>query len=218
MIRNALIAGATGLTGGELIRILIRSDYYNSIHLIGRRAFELEHPKVKSHIVDFAELKDFDPGSMIHDVYICLGTTMKKAGSKENFQKVDLHYVLETARWAKAEGVEKLAVISSIGTNPKTSNFYLKTKAEMEDALTQLQLPRLVIMRPSLLLGKREEFRFAEKLGAASAKAFSFLMFGSLRKYKAVQAEVVARAMFKSLINAEDGVTIVENEAIPGYL
>lgn len=217
MLRNALIVGATGLTGQELVGLLIKSDYYNSVHVIGRRPYELEHPKVKSYTIDFDKLQEMKPEGIIHDVYICLGTTMKKAGSKDNFRKVDYTYVLEVGKWAKNNQVEKLAVISSIGATASTTNFYLKTKGEMEDDLAALNLPGLVILRPSLLLGNRPEFRLAERISAIAMRPLSGLMIGGLKKYKPVEASTVAMAMFKTLLNAGDGVTVVANEAILSY-
>jgi uncharacterized protein YbjT (DUF2867 family) len=217
MIRNALIVGASGMTGYELLQVLIKSDYYNSVYLAGRRDINLEHPKIKSYIIDFEDLENFKPDGKINDVYICLGTTRKKAGSKENFRKVDHDFVVETGKWAKNNNADKVCVISSMGTNPKTSNFYLKTKAEMEADLIDLGLPSLIIMRPSLLLGKRNEFRLGEKIGIVLMKLFGFLFRGKLKRYKAIQSSDVANTMFKATLNAAPGITIVENESIDLY-
>lgn len=217
MVRNALIAGASGLTGNELTLRLIRSDYYNSVHAIGRNPLQIEHPKLRSHIVDFGALQDFKPDVIIHHVYICLGTTRRKAGSKANFRRVDLEYVLNIGTWALNNSVEKLSVISSAGTSPAVRNFYLRTKADMEAGLVALNLPSLVIVRPSLLLGKRNELRPAERLATLIMRPIGKIMTGRLRRYRPVEASVVASALFKSLINAGEGVTIVENESIELY-
>ncbi|MBN1951034.1 MAG: hypothetical protein JW801_07510 [Bacteroidales bacterium] len=217
MKRNALIFGATGLTGKELSLQLIHSDYYNSVNVAGRSALELEHPRLRSYLVELDHLEHFKPDCIIHDVYICLGTTLKKAGSKAAFRKVDYEYVMKIGNWAKEQEIQRVAVISSMGTSPSTRNFYLKTKAEMEAGLVAINLPALVILRPSILLGKRTEFRFLEMISQVVMRAFSSLMTGRLARYRGVEATKLARAMFKALINATEGVTIVENESIGLY-
>ena len=211
MIKNALIIGATGLVGKELTALLIRTDYYNSLHIVGRRPYTFEHPKIRSHIIDFDRMETFAAEALIHDVYICLGTTMKRAGSKETFRKVDHDYVLAVAQWAGKHNVEKLACISSMGANPHSSNFYLRTKGEVENDLAGIKLPRLIFLRPSLLLGKREEFRFAEKLSSILMSPMIPLMRGPLKKYIPVKASQVAKAMFHLTLNATQPVQIVEN-------
>lgn len=214
MIKNALVAGATGLVGGELISLLIRKDYYNSIHVIARNPFSLEHPKIHSHILSFDELSSFNPKALIRDVYVCLGSTLKKAGSVKNFRKVDLDYVVDLARWAKLNHVERFAVISSIGADMGKKNYYLKTKGEMEEELKAIRFNHLIILRPSLLLGERNETRISEQLGKSVSKIMSPLMAGRLKKYKPVKASVVARNMFVSTINSNQSIRIIENNEI----
>jgi uncharacterized protein YbjT (DUF2867 family) len=139
---------------------------------------------------------------------------MKKAGSRENFRKVDYHYVIELAQWASQHNIQRIAVISSIGADPYSKNFYLRTKGEMEDALKALHLPNLVILRPSLLLGNRKEFRFGERLASALISPLSVLMIWKLKKYRAVHAKEVAKAMFYNTVNSNDRVRIIMNEQI----
>jgi len=211
MIRNALIAGATGLVGKSLISLLIKSDYYNSLHVAVRKPYILEHPKLKSYTIDFDHFDKLKPSALIHDVYICLGTTMKKAGSKENFRKVDYEYVVKIAIWAKVNHAEKLSIISSMGANNISRNFYLRTKGDMEKALVDLKLPKLIIIRPSLLLGEREEFRLAERITTLLSPLMIPLMKGKLKKYMPVQASQVAKTMFHLTLNATEPVQVIEN-------
>ena len=182
MLRNALITGATGLVGKELVSLLMKSEYYNSLHIVTRRPFTWHHRKIKSHTLSFDDFESLETGAIVQDVYICLGTTMKKAGSKDNFRKVDYEYVLNIARWAKKHKAEKLTVISSVGAKVNSGNFYLRTKGEMEKALIEIKLPHLIIFRPSLLLGKREEFRLSEKLSATFTRPFAGLMKKRLKR------------------------------------
>jgi uncharacterized protein YbjT (DUF2867 family) len=217
MIKNALVAGATGLVGSELVSLLVKTEYYNSIHVITRRPFELEHMKLSAHTIDFNKLDSFKPNALISDVYICLGTTMKKAGSKENFRKVDYDYVVELSRWASKNNVQKIAVISSIGADAQSKNFYLRTKGEMEDSLKALHLTNLIILRPSLLLGDRKEFRLSEKLASAMMRPISAIMTGKLRKYRAVHAREVAHSMFYHTVHAQQSIQLITNELITGF-
>lgn len=210
MLPKALIAGATGLTGHELVSILIKREYYDSVHVITRRPYNFEHLKVINHVIDFDKIEAFEPGAKIQDVYICLGTTMKKAGSRENFRKVDFDYVLAIARWAKEHGVKRLGLISSTGASPDSGNFYLRTKGETEQALMKLDLDHLVILRPSLLLGKRKEFRLTEKVSMGVMKALQWMFVGKLRKYRAVETSLVAKTLFERIVHVTEKVTIVE--------
>jgi uncharacterized protein YbjT (DUF2867 family) len=214
VIRNALIVGATGLVGKELTARLVKSNYYNSLHIVGRHSYFLEHPKIHSYTIDFDQFETFKTDALIHDVYICLGTTMKKAGSKENFRKVDHDYVFTIAQWAKNNRIEKLAFISSMGANPYSSNFYLRTKGEIENALIGLEFPRLILFRPSLLLGKREEFRFAENMGKWLANILNPVLKWLAKNYQPVKASQVADAMFRLTLNASNAVQIIENKDI----
>ncbi len=214
MIKNALIAGATGLVGKELLSLLIKTEYYNSIHVLARRKFNLEHLKLKAHIIDFDKLDSFNPEALIHDVYICLGTTMKKAGSRINFRKVDYEYVVKIAQWSLNNKVAKLAVISSIGADPESKNFYLRTKGEMEAALKNLHLPHIIILRPSLLLGNRDEFRLNERIASIMMYPVLPFLMGKLKKYRPVTAEKVARAMFYYTRKAEHPYQLIKNDKI----
>jgi uncharacterized protein YbjT (DUF2867 family) len=217
MIKNALIAGATGLIGRELISLLIKTDYYNSIHVLSRRPYLIEHAKIHNHSINFNQLPTLKTDAIIRDVYVCLGTTLKKAGSIENFRKVDLDYVVELANWAKSNRVERFAVVSSIGADISKRNYYLRTKGEMEEELKSRVFDHLVILRPSLLLGKRDETRVAEQFGKFVSIIISPLLFGNLKKYKPVKASDVARNMFISTINADQSVRVIENDQIIGY-
>jgi uncharacterized protein YbjT (DUF2867 family) len=214
MIRNALIVGATGLIGSELVSLLIKTEYYNSLHILTRRPFLFEHLKIRSYTIDFDRIEFFTPDAVIHDVYICLGTTMKKAGSKEAFRKVDYEYVVEISKWAMQHKIERLSVISSLGANASSGNFYLRTKGQMEDALKEISLPHLTIFRPSLLLGERNEFRPGERLGAIFMKPLSFVMAGPLKKYRPIKAQILAHAMFYYTIHSQFSSQVIENDQL----
>ncbi len=215
MIKNALVAGATGLVGKELVSLLTASKKYDTVHIVTRRPYLLQHPKIISYVIDFEDLDKLNVKSPIHDVYVCLGTTIKKAGNKENFKKVDYGFVLSMAKWAKENNVEKFALISSMGADAHSKfNFYLRTKGQIEQDLRDLKLKSLIILRPSLLLGKRDEFRFGERMSSFILKPFLPFMQGKMKKYRPVQAQNVAAAMIYYTVNSNSPYSVFENNNI----
>ncbi|HCY00506.1 MAG TPA: hypothetical protein DG754_10235, partial [Bacteroidales bacterium] len=146
----------------------------------------------------------------IDTAYCCLGTTIKKAGSKEAFLEVDLELVVDFANKAKEAGVKRFAVVSSIGANAKSKNFYLNTKGKVEEQLKAIGFKRLVIVQPSLLLGKRNEKRFGEDMGKVLYSVFKFIFIGPLKKYRGIQALDVAKAM---IVLAEQGMGTITVES-----
>ncbi len=211
--KKALIAGSTGLVGNELLQILLSDPRYIEIHVPGRRAPEVSDPRVIFHPTDFSQLDDL-PQNGINEVYCALGTTIKKAGSKEQFRLIDFDAVVNLARWAAAAEVNHFVVVSSIGAHPKSSTFYLRTKGQMEQVLKTCRLKNLTIVRPSLLLGNREEFRLGEKISAWFMKPLGFLMRGPLKKYRPIEATQLAKAMIHLAKTKLGDTFVVENERL----
>lgn len=210
----AVIAGASGLIGSRLLEQLLGSPEYTRVISIGRRQLPLKNEKLEQLISDFSDLKKYDIWTETSVVFCCIGTTMKKAGSKEAFRRVDYEIPVRLAEAASLADAQ-FHLVSSIGASVTTSNFYLHTKGETEAFLRSAGLRSVHIYRPSLLLGKRAEFRFGEKLGTWLYGAFSWLMLGPLRKYKGIQADKVAAAMLHfSLAKTEEGVFIHENNEL----
>ena len=192
--QKSLVVGSTGLVGKEVInelaskgipvRALSRIDPYSS------------NPCVENIKVNFDRLDEYkEHFREVNDVYICLGTTISKAGSREAFQKVDIEYCLETAKQALNAGVKNLSLITSIGADSSSSNFYLKTKGIIEDKISQLDFQSISIHRPGLLIGSRKEMRLAELIGQKIHPAINLLLLGNLSKYKSIKVEMLARAM-----------------------
>lgn len=192
-MKTALIAGASGLVGGHLLSILLESDRYEKIVSIGRRKLDMEHSKLTQQIVDFNNI-ELDEQN-IDDVFCCLGTTMKKAGSKEKFRLVDFQYPLNIASCFLTGGAYRFLLVSSMGAKSSSNIFYNSVKGEVEIAVNKLGYSRTDIFRPSLLLGARGESRFAEDIGKIGMKLLGFLFVGSLKNYKAIKSIKVARAM-----------------------
>lgn len=209
--RTALILGSTGLTGKALTGLISKNKSYSRIILPVRRETGRSDDRVTEIKIDYEHL-DASPGLFeVDDIFCCLGTTMKKAGSKEAFRKVDYQYPLEAARLGKEKGASRFFVISALGVDPSSKIFYNRVKGAVERDLGRLSFRALHIFRPSLLTGKREEKRFGENAGIFLFKAFSFLLAGPLAKYRAIEAETVARAMALAAESDAGGTIIHES-------
>ncbi|MFC4322206.1 oxidoreductase [Litchfieldia salsa] len=215
MGKKALIAGASGLVGRNLLEILVEGDEYEEIIAIVRTPLSYQHPKLKEHIVNFDELsKEKQLFSTVDHVYCCLGTTIKKAGSKEVMYKIDVEYPLELAELSRKEGVSHFILVSSMNANPNSPIWYSKMKGELEQKITQIPFQSISIIRPSLLMGNRQEFRLGEKMAEKVYKTFSFLFHGPLRKIRGIEARKVALAMYKIAKRESPGITIYPSEQL----
>lgn len=210
---SAVIFGGTGLTGRFLTELLITDARYDRITLFVRKEIPLYHGKVNQVLFNPdipEEVADKIEGDQ---VFCCLGTTIKKAGSKEAFYKTDHDLVSNIAKIAHKNSISTFAVISSIGASADSGNFYLRTKGDMEQTLREIGFNNLIILRPSILLGLRKESRPAENIGKNVSKALSFMFIGRIRKYKPIHAETVARAMIVAA-NQLKGISVLESDRI----
>ncbi|MGB3180518.1 MAG: oxidoreductase [Cyclobacteriaceae bacterium] len=213
--KTALIAGSTGLIGSHLLQQLLADPVYDQIIAVTRRPLQESHPKLREEIVDFDHLDSAGNKLEADDVFCCLGTTRKKAGSKEAFHKVDYHYVVELARHCLGLGAKRFFVVSAMGASRDSSVFYNQVKGEMEYTITHLDNYRGVyIFRPSLLLGDRTEKRKGERLAQWFANTFSFIFKGKLKKYRAIEGNKVATAIRKIAHSDLTGVCIFESNQI----
>ena len=189
-MRTALIVGASGLTGGFCLELLLNDDAYDKVIALNRRTLPTSHNKLEQCIVDFDNLQQSADRICADDVFCCLGTTIKTAGSREAFRKVDMTYPAEIARIASANGCEQFLVISAPESSPKSPFFYGRVKAEMERAISgQPFSVGTYIFRPSLLLGERDEARFAEDLGIKIFSAMPFQFAGPMQKLRPIPAK-----------------------------
>jgi uncharacterized protein YbjT (DUF2867 family) len=212
---TALIAGASGLIGSELLPMLLEAPEYDRVISVGRRRLDLEHPKLVQVVSDFTALDKLPEPLRGDDAFCCLGTTRKKAGSRDAFRAVDHGAVLAFAWAARRGGAERFFTVSSLGADAGSRVFYSRVKGETEDALCVLDFATLGIFRPSLLLGPRTEYRFGERLAAVFAALFDPILFGSWRKYRAIHVSVVARAMLRcSFGTGARGVLIFESDEV----
>jgi len=193
--RIALLAGASGLIGSHLLDALLQAPDYSRVFALTRRPFGREHPKLANRIVVFERMATQLKGLTANDAFCCIGTTIRDAGSQEAFRTADVDAVVLFAQAARAAGATRFVVVSSVGADTRSKKFYLRTKGEMEEAVTAVGFPSLEIMQPSLLLGSRKEVRPIEFLGTLFAPLVNPLLTGSREVYRAIPAEVVARAM-----------------------
>ncbi len=194
--RTALLAGSSGMVGSRLLPMLLEASEYARVHALSRRPLPLDHPRLANRVLNFgASLQSQLKGLQCQDAFCCLGTTIREAGSQEAFRAIDHDLVLEFARVALAAGAERLVLVSAVGADPASRNFYLRVKGETERSLATLNFRALDIMMPSLLLGARRGVRPLELLAQAAMWAFNPLLIGSVRRYRAVSADTVAAAM-----------------------
>ncbi|MFJ7648783.1 oxidoreductase [Lysinibacillus sp. NPDC097279] len=211
-MRSAIVVGATGLTGSSLIEQLCENDEYVSVIVIARRELQYKHPKLEVKIRNFDTLEEKDI-EFAHELYCCLGTTIKKAGAREAFEKVDFEYPLAIASLAKKQGIPHMLVITAMGANEQSRFYYNRVKGKLENALIELGLQRLSIIRPSLLVGQREEFRLGEKVGEKLLKLANPLLIGPLKRSRAIEASQVAKAMIViALHGKKQSVTIYPSQ------
>lgn len=213
-LRSALLAGASGLIGGQVLRLLLADGDYGLVTVLTRRPLSAGHPKLVQQVVDFDHLAELAPFPRAHDVFCCLGTTIRKAGSRDAFYKVDFTYVHELARLSATHGANQFLLVSSLGADPGSRVFYSKVKGKVEQAVRALPLHGLHIFRPSLLLGERSEFRPGERAAAILSRAVSWAFVGPLAKYRPIEAEAVARAMVRVAKEGREGVHRYESDAI----
>lgn len=210
----AIVFGASGLVGSNLVKELNNNPGYGQIIVVVRTPLTFPSPKVRE--VPLAKFDSIDIAdhqiSSVH-VFCCLGTTIKKAGTQEEFRKVDYELPLKIATWAKTYGIETIAVVSSIGANAKSNNFYLRTKGELEDSLKGLQFQNIVIVRPSLLLGTRNEFRLGEEFAKIFSGVLKLLLWGPLKKYRPIEANKVAKAMMR-LVSSNQKDMVFESDRL----
>ncbi|MFN7924951.1 MAG: hypothetical protein U0Q16_32940 [Bryobacteraceae bacterium] len=188
---NAIVAGS-GLVGGFLLCELTARGH--SVTALVRKPLAFQHPNLVERKVDFEHLGAADLPEAGH-VYCAVGTTIRKAGSQEAFRRVDYDAPLALARWSLERGAKQFSLVSSVGANSASSNFYLRVKGELEAALRALPFEGLHVFRPGVLLGPRQESRPGEVIGKALSVALGFVLIGGLSKYRAMPADVLARAI-----------------------
>ena len=210
--KTVIIAGSSGLVGKEVVKQLLTDPMCKEIILLVRKSSDIKHEKIKEVIFDFTAA-DYELEQTEADVmFICIGTTMNKVKSKKAFEEVDLHIPIKLGRLAHTLNIQHVSVISAMGAHANSTFFYNRVKGSMESQLISMSIPTLTIVRPSLLIGAREEFRLGERFAEKLYKALPFIY---PNKYEPIEASSVARAMIKEAFNAHnETVKILENKKI----
>jgi len=212
--RTALVAGSSGLVGGHLLRQLLDNPAYDRVTALTRRALPLTHKKLVQQVVDFDRLAEVGDFPRVHDIFCCLGTTIRQAGSQDAFRKVDMTYVAELGRMAVRHRTTQFLVVTALGADPRSRVFYNRVKGETEEAIRRLQFEGIQIFRPSLLLGKREQSRPAERIAGLLSPLVGWVMMGPLARYRPIKAATVARAMVRVARDAPRGAHVYESDEI----
>lgn len=219
--RIALLAGGSGLVGNHCLTRLLREPAYTRVITVTRRLLPVDDPKLEQRVVDFDRLGavgvEFPAAT---DVFCCLGTTIKAAGSEAAFRQVDFTYVVALASQALSRGAQQFLLVSSLGASPASRIFYSRVKGETEAAVVALPFASRQIFRPSILTGERSEHRTGERIGIAVMRGTAFALVGPLRKYRPIAAATVAEAMVRVALRAPRGVNIYESDEIErlGYI
>jgi uncharacterized protein YbjT (DUF2867 family) len=194
-MKTALVVGATGAVGKALVYQLIEDKSYARILVLSRKPLTIKHHKLSVVMVNFDTLADYSEQMVADDVFCCLGTTIKVAGSKAAFYKIDHDYVVDVARICKQKGAQQFILVTAMGADVNSAIFYNKVKGEVEQHIADLRYDTFITVRPSLLLTNRSEFRFGEWIAQVMMKYTRFLFVGPLKKIKAIPVETVAKAM-----------------------
>lgn len=211
----ALVVGATGLIGRQLVKLLLESSRYKQVRVLIRKSLNNPHPKLVEVLYNFAQP---DATQVVgDDVFCCLGTTIKQAGSKEAFYAVDHEYPLQIARFARQNGAAQYLIVTAMGASPDSSIFYNRVKGEVERDLRTVGFNALHIFRPSLLLGDRGETRLGEKIGEKVMRFFDPIMVGTLKKYRAIDSGKVAQAMLTCASEGKTGIFMHESDELQTY-
>lgn len=213
-MREALLLGASGLVGGHCLEQLLADGAYGRVVSLGRRTLPCEHPRLEQRVVDFERLADAADAFRVRDVFCCLGTTIRAAGSQAAFRRVDHDYPLAAARLASGRGARRFLLVTALGADARSRVFYNRVKGELERDVAALPFEGVVLARPSLLLGERHEHRRGEAVAQRLAPVLAPLLVGPLRKYRPIPGRTVARAMVRLAKEGVHGVRAVESDEL----
>ncbi|MDN3596072.1 NAD-dependent epimerase/dehydratase family protein [Zunongwangia endophytica] len=197
MQKTAIVLGATGLTGRNLVEELLRNDAYSKITLFSRSTLGRKDAKLEEHLVDLFKLEDYKDNFIADHVFCCIGTTKSKTPDKETYKKIDHGIPVTAAKLSAKNGAECFTVISAMGADANSKIFYNQTKGKMEQDVMVKNVPNIYIIRPALIVGDREEKRFFEKLATHAFKIFNFMLVGKLKKYRSVKSVHIAKTMIE---------------------
>lgn len=206
--KTALLLGGTGFIGSQLLPLLLNNPAYGKVIALVRKPVKITHPKLEQRITDFTNEDNYKANIPAGDtIFCCIGTTMKQVkGDKVKYRQIDFDIPVNAARWGIEKGYTQYLLVSAIGANARSSNFYLQLKGEVEEAISGMPYPTVHIFQPSLLMGSRQESRPAEKAAQLLSPLLSLLTFGSMKKYSPIRGSEVATAMLSAAVSETTGV------------
>lgn len=210
----ALVLGASGLIGKETLNLLLENNKYKTVYAITRKSLGITHPKLTEIIADMSTVDEALKELQVDHLYSAIGSTKSKTPDKKQYYEIDLDYPLKVAKSLHQNGCNTVCLVSSMGADAYSSNFYLELKGKVEEAMQAVGFRSVHLFRPSLLLGKRKEKRFFEQLGQVLFPVISFLFIGKLKDYKGIQAKDVASAMVNVATQGNTGVYIYQTQLI----
>ncbi|NJN40929.1 MAG: NAD-dependent epimerase/dehydratase family protein [Flammeovirgaceae bacterium] len=214
-MKTALVAGATGMIGQQLVNLLVNDGYYDVVKVMSRRPFDLQHTKIQNIITDLSDVSGLKEQIKADHIFCCLGTTMRKAKTKENFYKVDFTFPVEIAKHTKSLGASAFMLVSATGANKNSMFYYNRVKGDVEEALSLIGFSSLHIFRPSLLLGTREESRIGEDVGKVVYKILGFMFPANV---KAIDSLKVAKAMVHFAKQETTGVFFHDSKLMQSFV
>ena len=214
MKKTAIVLGASGLIGSNLLPLLLENSNFESIKIFVRKTLPVQHPKLLQILTNFEDLEAVKNEIKADVIFCCLGSTKSKTPDLKQYRKIDHDYPIYFAEEGLKNGLTEYHLVSALGANSKSSNFYTKMKGETENAIKVLDISSLYIYQPSFLKGNRTEKRLGEKIALFVMKLTDPLLMGSLKKYKTIAAEVVAKAMINESIKNKKGIFVLESDKI----
>ena len=211
-MKTALIFGSSGLIGSHLLKIILKSNKYSKIKLFVRSMPKNNDSKVEIIQTDFTNLEKHKDSIVGDDCFFCIGTTRKDAPDKNEYRRIEYEIPVSVAKIAKSNSVNSFIYVSSLGANPKSAGSYLKNKGQVEEELKNINFSKLAVVRPSILLGNRKTFRLGERIGIFLMEILSIFFLGSLKKYKPIQAEYVAKTMVEITKEKYDKIILESNQ------
>lgn len=213
MNKRAIVFGSTGLTGGILVELLLNDSRYSSVLVINRKPLSIKHQKLHEELVDFDELDRYEHLLKGEEVFCCIGTTKAKTPNESKYRQIDFDIPVTIAKMAASRSISTLVVMSSMGANSKSSVFYSRLKGEMEEAVRSNGIKNTIIIRPSLISGKRNEKRFGESVVKKLMNLINPLLIGSLKAYRSISPDSIAKAMIY-LANHPSGTVVVSSDQL----
>ncbi len=213
--KNAIVLGATGLVGSDVLKRLLVEEIYTRVISLNRRTLPIQEERLTQHLVDMNEIEKVTEELEGGDAFCCIGTTIKKAGSHEQYRRIEFDYALSFAKMAKRCGVKHFLIVTAYGASTEASSFHLKVKGEIETAILSLGFDKVTILRPMLLIGQRSEFRLTESFFSFVFRRISKLLVGPFEKFKAVDSSAVGWRMVNEAVEQKkSGVKIIAPDQI----